>query len=231
MKLQLRVCKLLFVALLAATGAAQAATVYDNSFEDPGFTDGGWGYYSGSAFNWTFDSAGIASQNSPWFMAAPPDGSDAGFIQDGGSILQDITDFNPADLYVLTFYVVQRVGYGLNPIQATLTDDSDSSVIHLGTATPSGDSSFALFTSLEFQPTNSAMTLSFIGLNAAGDNDTALDLVTFADLGPASSVPEPVTLPVVGGALIAMARLSKRQSPARRAAVALMASFHPWRVL
>jgi len=205
--------KNLSIVILAIAGAAQAATVQNNSFEAPVFGPTGWTYYGGSAFSWTFGSAGIASQNSPWFVATPPDGNQAGFIQMGGFISQDILDFNPADLYTMTFYVARRVGYGLNPIGVTLTDDSNSSVMNLGTATPSSGSFFDVFTSLSFEPTNSGMTLTFTGLDASGDNDTALDLVSFTDLGQPSSVPEPATLALIGSALIAVGVARYRRRP------------------
>jgi hypothetical protein len=149
-----------------------------------------------------------------WFSAAPQDGLQAAFIQNFGTIQQDITDFDPTALYTLSVYVTRRPGYGLNPIQITLTDDSNPAlVLDLGTVTPSDSASFELYTSATFQPTSSGMTLSFAG-TAGGDSDTALDLVSFTD--PSGSAPEPVGFVLTGTALVILGRIRFRAGAGRR---------------
>jgi hypothetical protein len=168
--------------------------------------------YGPSTPGWNFvGPAGITEQNSPgfapWFSATTPDGSQAAFIQNNGSISQDILDFIPGQFYYLTVWLVQRPNEGLNPVGITLTDDSNpSTVLNLGTATPTTSSSFTEFTSEVFEPTNTHMTLQLAGLAMIGDDDTALDLVNI------SSAPEPGTIFLIGAALAIGASIRRRRS-------------------
>jgi hypothetical protein len=105
--------------------------------------------------------------------------------------------------------MVRRPNEGLNPISITLTDDSHpSTVLNLGTATPTDSLSFVEFTSENFQATNTQMTLQFAGLNPTGDNDTAVDLVNIIPN------PEPGTVFLIGAALAVGAALRLRRSRA-----------------
>jgi autotransporter-associated beta strand protein len=174
--------------------AANGYTYYNGSPATP--ANDGWSYYSSGG---SPEGAGITSGGGFSFNGAPPDGSQAAFIQQEGAIQQSI-NFPTTGSYTLSFYTAQRAGGG-NGSQQVLDADIDnpnSGGIDLtpGGFTPTGD--WSLMT-LVFSTTAGSHNLTFQGLDPDGlDNTAYVDdvmLSAAATGGTANAIP--VTSPVV----------------------------------
>jgi hypothetical protein len=190
------------LAALALSAPVHAGIiVINNSFEIPAFSSGGWSYYSGSPDgSWTYTSAGVANENSPWFLGAPPDGTQAAFCQNACTISQSLSGFQIGQSYSVSFYMADRPGYNPIGIQVLLGGAD------LGTYTPvNGNTAFVPVTTTSTIANATTMTLSFNGVYSEGDVDTALDLVT---VNGATAAPEPSSMAgiVAAGLLGLLAR-------------------------
>ena len=169
-------------------------TYYNGSPNSP--SNDGWNYYSTGGAP---EGAGITSGGGFAFNGAPPDGSQAAFIQETGAIQQTI-NFPATGSYSLSFYTEQRAG-GSNASQQVLDVDIDnpsSGGIDLtpGGFTPTGDWSL---TTLVFSTTAGSHNLTFLGTDPDGlDNTAYVDdvmLSAAATGGAANAIP--VASPVV----------------------------------
>lgn len=157
------------------TTSAAGTTIYDCGFETPS-VGSGWGAYRNNAGGspWTFNaSSGITGNGSAFTYGNPPapEGSQAAFIQMQGTASQLVSGWRAGTLYTLTMSVARRAkgcgggGCGNEDFQVKL----DNQVIGTYTATSTSyvDATFT------FSTTAGAHTLSFVGINSAGGDNTA----------------------------------------------------------
>jgi len=144
------------------------------SFETPGLGAGNF-QYNPSGGAWAFggssgNGSGIVANGSPFSNPNAPQGTQAAFLQGYGAIAQTLTGFTPGVTYTLTFSAAQRgsVENGGESWNVLL----DNTII---TNFPPGGTSYALY-SASFTATAAIHTLSFVGTDlAGGDNTVFLD--------------------------------------------------------
>ncbi len=145
--------------------------VADHGFETPSV---GAGTYYSFAYNptgapWTFSgSAGIAGNGSGFTSGNPnaPEGVQVAFLQETGSFSQTI-DLQ-AGTYSLTFLAAQRGNWN----QGGQTFEVLVDGANVGVFTPSS-ADYLAFQSANFTATAGSHTLSFVGLDPAGGDNTA----------------------------------------------------------
>jgi hypothetical protein len=153
-----------------------AASVADSGFELPSV---GRGFqYDPAGTPWTFVAdAGVSGNGSDFTSGNPdaPEGTQVAFVQQTGSFSQVVQGI-AAGTYHLTFSAAQRV-----VSQASFQDFKvlvDGTVV--GTFTPSG-SLYSSETTAAFTLASGAHTITFVGLDTAGGDNTAfIDNVQFA---------------------------------------------------
>jgi fibronectin type 3 domain-containing protein len=147
-----------------------------NQFNDPGFETPNVGtgsrsdfIYNPSGASWVYgNSSGVAGNGSSLTGGNPnaPQGTQVAFLQDYGSISQ-VVNFT-AGTYAVSFDAAQRAGQASSQ---TFEVEVDGKVV--GTFTPSG-TSYNVYTTNNFTVTAGTHTLSFIGLDPNGGDNTAL---------------------------------------------------------
>ena len=144
-------------------------------FEAPVLAEGGYAYAPASA-GWTFSpqsgnsGSGIVSRGGPFGAAPAPEGAQAGFLQDGGALIQVIPGL-PAGSYAIGLQAARR-GFGTQQSIGAYLDDT-----LVGTWTP-GSQAFAPFSSSPVALGAGSHTLRLVGQNAVGDNTAFVDAVT-----------------------------------------------------
>jgi hypothetical protein len=174
------------------------------SFELPSLGLGNF-QYNPSGGAWAFggssgNGSGIVANGSPFDNPNAPLGTQAAFVQGYGALAQTLTGFTPGVTYTLTFSAAQRgsVENGGESWNVLL----DNSFI---TNFPPGGASFAPY-SATFTATAAVHTLSFVGTDlAGGDNTVFLDNLQIVP-------PIPPVAPVI--TLTAPANNSAYYSPA-----------------
>jgi polygalacturonase len=142
--------------------------------------------YGPSGSPWTFtDTAGVAGD---WGgltdgNADAPQGTQVAFLQDFGSLSQDLTF--PASTYTLSFWAAQRGdGNASSQTFQVLVDGAPVS-----TVTPA-DTTYTAFTTDSFTLADGVHTVSFVGLDPDGqDNAAFLDQVSINLAGPGPRAP------------------------------------------
>jgi hypothetical protein len=162
----------------------------DPGFETPVVGNNFFGafQYDPTGSPWTFTGgAGVSGNNSGFTAGNPaaPQGSQVGFLQGAGAQISQSVNFNTGG-YTLSFQAAQRGNYQAS--SQTFEVLIDSTVV--GTFTP-GSTSYASFTTGAFTVTAGAHTISFVGLNPNGGDNTA-----FIDSVQVNSV----TIPTVANA-------------------------------
>jgi hypothetical protein len=147
-----------------------------NQFSDPGFASPnvGTGAFRDFAYNpsgapWTYSSSsGVAGNGSGFTGHNPnaPQGTQVAFLQKNGTISQ-VVNLN-AGTYAISFYAAQRAGQASTQ---TFEVEVDGTVV--GTFTPSG-TSYTFYATNAFTVAAGTHTLTFIGLNPSGGDNTAL---------------------------------------------------------
>jgi hypothetical protein len=146
--------------------------------DDPGFETPvvGTGTYNAFQYNpsgslWTFGgSSGVAGNGSGFTDGNPdaPEGNQVAFLQGYGSVSQSVT-FVAAGTYSLGFSAAQRGNDNSSQRFQVLIDGA----VVVGTYTP-GDASYTAYTTASFTVTAGSHTISFIGLDPDGGDNTAL---------------------------------------------------------
>ena len=141
------------------------------SFEVPVVGSGTFGafQYDPNGVGWTFTgNAGVAGNGSGFTAGNPnaPDGSQVGFLQGNGSISQSV--LLPAGTYSLSFEAAQRGNDNNGGQTFEVLVDGDA----VGTFTPPG-TGYTLFTTGSFTVASGSHTISFVGLNPLGGDNTA----------------------------------------------------------
>jgi hypothetical protein len=182
------------------------------SFELPNLGTGNY-RYGPSGGSWSFNGAspsgsGIVANGSAFSNPNAPLGLQAAFLQERGSIAQTLSGFIPGRTYTLTYSAAQRPDNGMvNVGGESWNVKIDSTVIQSNSP---GGTGFADY-SATFVATATSHTLSFVGTDlAGGDNTVFLDDVSLAS--PLQPVAPVVTLTtptnnatLVGGPLINLA--------------------------
>lgn len=177
--------------------SASPAQPTDAGFESPGLAPG-TSVYNPTGTSWTFQGlSGISANGSAFTAGNPnaPEGAQVAYIQGTGLITQQfaINNISPQNI-VVNFDAAQRESNGGVSIpeistvnrqnfQVYLTDPVGQ--VHLvGTFTPSG-STYQQFSTAPFQAVfDGVYTLSFVGVDSAGGDNTALiDNVSLATQG------------------------------------------------
>ncbi len=183
--------------------SASPAQPTDAGFESPGLAPG-TSMYNPTGTSWTFQGlSGISANGSAFTSGNPnaPEGQQVAYIQGTGLITQQftITNINPQNI-VVSFDAAQRASAGIvaqstfilggtnhQNFQVYLTDPVGQ--IHLvGTFTPSGRT-YQQFTTAPFQAVfDGTYTLSFVGVDSVGgDNTVLIDNVSLATQGGVSA--------------------------------------------
>ena len=180
--------KVLAIDLVKQT-VGSAPAVGDSSFETPSYGTGGYDYNpTGTA--WTFSgSSGIfGNGNSFTNGASAPDGTQVALLQSQGSFSQSIT-FATAGSYQLSFDAAQRAASSnYNLAGEDFEVEVDNTVVARLKPTAT---SYQLYTSEAFSVSSGSHTITFLGLDSAGgDNSALIDAVSIA-VAASPSAPTP----------------------------------------
>ena len=171
-----------------------ASSVGDFGFETPNIGPGNYAYDpSGAA--WTFmgspgDGSGILANGSAFSNPNAPEGVQAAFVQENGTMTQTISGFVPGTNYTINFLAAERPG---NTQSWNVTINGTI----VGSYNPGPSATTYAPYSASFTATAAAETLAFVGTDlAGGDNTIFIDDVQIAGL--ANTVPA-TAVDVVGG--------------------------------
>jgi hypothetical protein len=152
-----------------------AVVIGDAGFEQPVVGAGKY-QYDPTGSPWAFaGSSGISGNNSGFTAGNPPapEGVQVAFLQGKGSFSQSVAGW-AAGSYTLTFDAAQRGNHQASKQDFEVLVDG----VVVGTFTPSG-TSYQSYTTAVFTVTAGAHTITFLGLDSAGGDNTAfLDAVT-----------------------------------------------------
>src|SRR5262249_34680220 len=130
--------------------------------------------YSPTGTPWTFSAggAGVSGNGSGFTSGNPnaPQGTQVAFLQGTGSLSQSIVI--PTGTYTISFQLAQRGNLGVQDQSIEAFVDGNS----VGTFTPIGYI-YSSFTTSSFAVTAGAHTITFAGLNGAGDNTAFIDQI------------------------------------------------------
>ena len=147
---------------------APTTGLQQGGFESPSVGAGSFAYDpTGSA--WTFNgSAGVSGNGSGFTSGNPnaPEGSQVAFLQATGSFSQAV-NFN-AGTFDVTFSAAQRGNNGVSTQTFQVLIDG----MAVGTFTPAG-TAYSTFTTSNFTVTAGTHTISFVGLDPNGGDNTA----------------------------------------------------------
>lgn len=205
--LRLRTVLVAFLVSLASVGTAYAASIpiANAGFELPS-TGGGILYTpdltSQGGTGWTFGgNAGVAA-NSSAFTVVGATGNQAGFLQHAGASFSQSLTFNDG-WYQLSFIAEGRATPGIvgsNPFEV-FVGATQLTFSGNGTVVPVAGFNFDEFLSDPFYVAGGAATLSFVGTGVPGF--PTAEATSFVDDVAIESVPEPSTLLLLGGGLVA----------------------------
>jgi alpha-L-rhamnosidase len=149
--------------------SATPAMVVDGGFEKPMISDFA---YNPAGSGWTFnEKSGLTTAHSGMTgdnPTGPPEGRQAAFIQQDGLINQVIGGLVPGVSYTLTFSAAQRISS--SPNGETWQVNLDAAVI--GNYSPPKEASTYTDYTATFTATTSSQTLSFVGTNTRGGDNT-----------------------------------------------------------
>ncbi|MES2657612.1 MAG: DUF642 domain-containing protein [Verrucomicrobiota bacterium] len=147
----------------AAVGIVVVNTNPDLGFETPGL-GGGQYQYNSTGGSWKFTGeSGIVSNGSGFGNPNATQGAQAAFVQRVGFTSQILSGFVPGTNYTLAYSAAQRSGN-----QQTWDVKIDNAVIQ---SNPAGGSGYAPY-STNFTATAALHTVSFVGTNLAGGDNT-----------------------------------------------------------
>lgn len=193
--------------------------LYNPTIADQGGT--GWTFSSiGTAGGGTNDN-GALIYGSQWYASAPPSGSQVAGLQQfsgsttGASISQDVSGFTVGQDYAVTFDISERNGTcsSCAPEAGDQIEVILGGVV-LGTFTPTTDSWTQVTTGM-MTATSSTMDLEFysasLGTLSTSEVDALFTDVEIGDPSPLfTGAPEPATMAMVGGGLMLLVLLRKR---------------------
>jgi hypothetical protein len=169
--------------------AVPTVTVPDPGFETPSISNY---QYNPVGVVWTFSSGGsnycgLVSNGSGFNNPNAPEGVQAAFVQEYGTLSQALPGFVPGRTYTVTFSAAERSGANQHGGQSWNVK-IDGTVI--GSYNPGTIASNFVDYTASFVASATTHTLSFVGADlAGGDNTVFIDNVRITD--PAPSVPSP----------------------------------------
>ena len=185
---------------VSATPVASAVNVPNYGFETPGV--GTYQYNPGGA-SWAFtaqsgaNGSGIAANGSAFTSANPnaPNGAQVAFLQGSATISQALSGFLPGTSYTVSFSAAQRGSYNNGGQTWNVTMGGTS----LGSFSPAASATSYATYSASFTASAATETLSFVGTDTrGGDNTILLDNVRIAaaaSSGSNSNAPNANSLP------------------------------------
>jgi autotransporter-associated beta strand protein len=177
------------------------ATISDFGFEAP--TNSGYAYNPSGA-PWTFsgtspNGSGIVANGGGFSNPNAPEGTQAGFVQEYGTITQTISGFIPGTNYTLSFFAAERSG---NKQSWKVTINGTT----VGTFNPGSSATAYTLYKASFTATAAAQTIGFVGTDTAGgDNTVFIDDVQIGVTGLTVSPSPQVatnTLPVTAADVV-----------------------------
>ena len=171
--------------------SAMAQAVADYGFEISSIGSGNYSYNPNGSF-WTFsgtagNGSGIVANGSGFSNPNAPEGTQAAFIQEYGSVTQTLAGFTPGTNYTISYSAAQRSGASQNEGESWNVV-IDGNVIK---ANSPGSTSYSTYTAT-FTATATTHTLAFVGTDlVGGDNTVFIDNVRFSPVlqpAPASVV-------------------------------------------
>lgn len=162
--------------------------------------------YNPGGAAWTFsgssgNGSGVTANNSGFTSgnAVAPEGSQVAFLQVNGTISQLLGGFAPGTTYTVTFAASQRQNKSGGQAGETFDVTVDGTVI--GSFSPSQATSTYQNYSTNFTATATSHTLSFVGTDLnGGDNTVFIDNVHITSTGQSCALPAPPTgLSATGG--------------------------------
>jgi serine/threonine protein kinase/DNA-directed RNA polymerase subunit RPC12/RpoP len=164
--------------------------IQDGGFESPSVSEAGGYVYGITGSPWTFSvqsgdsGAGIAVNGSSFTFANPnaPEGGQIAFLQARGVFSQVLKGLVPGTTYRVTFSAAQRTKGVVNIEGQTWQVKLDETVIG-SYAPPESANDYSNYTA-NFTATATSQTLSFVGTNAhGGDNTVFIDNVQISAAG------------------------------------------------
>jgi autotransporter-associated beta strand protein len=170
-------------------------TVSDFGFEIPGIGSGNTNYeYGPVGSGWTFSGnspqgSGIVGNGTAFSNPNAPEGSQAAFVQDHGTITQTISGFIPGTNYTITFFAAERPGYAPQSWKVTMNSAT------VGTFYPASSATAYTVYKASFGATAATETLAFVGTDLSGSDSTIfIDDVQIAVSGfTVSPIPQVMT--------------------------------------
>ena len=162
----------------------RGVTITNPSFETPALSPGHYTGYSPADTGWVMASAGLSYQ-SIWFSPAAVDGQQGAYIQNGGSIYQDV--YLAAGTYSIRFKAVGRHQTLDNGVRVYL----GSTLIAAWPDTVISQTEWRDFaTANATVATAGTYRLKFEGFGSAGDRTTVIDAIAMESVGaPPNAAP------------------------------------------
>ena len=177
-------------------GTAAIIALTNAGFEIPALAANGWSYNPTNT-GWTFSaSSGTARNGSPWVTNAP-EGVQAAFIQNNGSMSCVINVTVPGS-YVLAFEAANRPGYPPSGLTVTM-DGRMLTSLSPGQIGRGGD--FNAFQCAAIPLAAGAYTLSFQGVQNGSDSGTVIDAVALTGIAP-GTLPATARLQLAGSGAV-----------------------------
>jgi len=176
-------------------------------FETPSLGSGNY-QYNPSGAGWSFDGSspngsGIIANGSAFGNQDAPEGVQAAFVEEYGSISQVIPDFTPGTNYMISFFAAER------------PDNAESWNVTLNGAVvasfnPGASAATYVVYTATFKAAAAAETLAFVGTDlAGGDNTIFIDDVQITNVSATVSVSSaPAATTITYGQTLASSTLS-----------------------
>ena len=161
------------------TTSVGAISIANSGFETPNVGPGGFAYNPGGA-SWGFSSAGIGQNGSPWFVPNALEGVQGGFLQNDGSVINQVISIGASGQYTLSFSAVGRSNAG-NPSNG-LKIYIDGNLVDAIRNQEFSQSAWQSY-SIPIPLTAGNHVLGFLGWNDAGGGDvaTVIDAVSLTN--------------------------------------------------
>ncbi|HQL80274.1 MAG TPA: YDG domain-containing protein, partial [Verrucomicrobiota bacterium] len=158
-------------------GVTTNVVVINPYFITPILGSGGYQYGPSGSTGWSWNNAGIAANNSPWYTAAAPaPASQAAFIQATGAYISQDIYFHNAGNYKVSWQAIGRSGAGPKEIQLQIDGNA------IKTFTPN-NSSWTSYTSDSFSVGAGSHTLKFLATSTGGSGDLSSCVTAVAIAG------------------------------------------------